>query len=177
MPVFCEVSLDKSFKKNFLESLLKDWGISGEYKNKDEIVQVLRGSFGSIKPHVRIYLISHDEKLYGVSGERPTADPVNTPRSISSFIQKFKKDPESLNSYINDPTGLITDDPKVNLKVKQLVAGEIQADDLNLLLKDVAAVLTGTEAVDDGENSGSEDHEKPDRVPKSVSEENSKFWI
>ena len=91
MPVFCEVSIDKCFKKNFLESLLEDWGISGDYKNKTEIIQVLIGSFGTVKPHVRIYLISHDDNLYGVSGERPTADPVHTPRSITSFIQKFKK--------------------------------------------------------------------------------------
>ena len=87
---------------------------------------------------MRIYLICHEEKLHGVYDERPTADLENNSQTIASFIL-FKKDPESPTVDKNDHKGLITDDPRVILKVKQL-ARKIQADNLNLFLKDEAAV-------------------------------------
>ena len=81
MPVFCEISINESFKKEFLENLAKDWNIDGSYSNKRELVQVLNGSFGTdVKPHVRIYLVQHEDSVYGVTGKKPEANPQHEPK-------------------------------------------------------------------------------------------------
>ena len=140
MPTFCEVAINKSFKKEFLESLVREWDIGGNYTEKNELVQVIIGSFDQeIKPHVRIYLVQHEGNVYGVSGKKPTVNPKHDPKGILSFIKKFKREPDCLKDYLNNPVDLVTDDPVVNEKVKDILSGDYPKDNLLLLLKDVPA--------------------------------------
>ena len=137
MPVFCEISINESFKKEFLENLAKDWNIDGSYSNKRELVQVLNGSFGTdVKPHVRIYLVQHEDSVYGVTGKKPEANPQHEPKGLVSFLNKFKQEPNSIKQYVNRTLDLVTDDQLVNSRVQKIVSGELTPGNLLLLLKD-----------------------------------------
>ena len=86
MTVFLEVTINNSLRRTLLETVKKDWDVSGEASTKKELIQLLNGSLQGFDPYVKIYLFQIDGRLIGISGSKPTKTASSSLSGILSYM-------------------------------------------------------------------------------------------
>ena len=129
MTVFLEVIINNSLRRPLLETVKKDWDVSGEASTKKELIQLLNGSLQGFDPYVKIYLFQIDGRLIGLNGSKPTKTASSSLSGILSYVNAIKRDPSKIHKYVNEVENFLSGDVLVNSKLEQIKKGELAADD------------------------------------------------
>ena len=119
MTVFLEVIINNSLRRTLLETVKKDWDVSGEASTKKELIQLLNSSLQGFDPYVKIYLFQIDGRLIGISGSKPTKTASSSLSGILSYVNAIKRDPSKIHKYVNEVENFLSGDVLVNSKLEQ----------------------------------------------------------
>ena len=139
MTVFLEVTINNSLRRTLLETVKKDWDVSGEASTKKELIQLLNGSLQGFDPYVKIYLFQIDGRLIGISGSKPTKTASSSLSGILSYVNAIKRDPSKIHKYVNEVENFLSGDDLVNSKLEQIKKGELATDDFCIVDRDEPA--------------------------------------
>ena len=140
MPVvYLEIAINNSLKLDFIKRILSDWEIPGDYEEKSEILEALRGSIVGFVPYIKVYLFQVNNKLFGISGSKPDKAAISDPVGVFTYVNALKNDSTKVNRYLNDTNNFFSDDLLVNKKLGEALSGQLPTEDLWSLVKDAPA--------------------------------------